>query len=74
MGAEAWFNPTVGEKGDLRHAAAMTREMFKVSPFYEPVGPGRWLAEIEHHVGVPVGLTSWGPTAEDKRVVTTVSA
>ncbi|MDG4766010.1 adenylosuccinate synthetase [Solwaraspora sp. WMMD406] len=61
-----------GPPGDLDRQAALTERLLASRPRYAAGGPGRdpaaWVAAVEAALGVPVRLTSHGPTADDKAV------
>jgi adenylosuccinate synthase len=69
------WTPKVSLAKDLAYQEDLTEMLRVAAPQTEPFGPtAGWLIEhIENSLGVPVTVTSWGPTAEDKRVETTVS-
>ncbi|MFV2086716.1 adenylosuccinate synthetase [Micromonospora sp. LOL_021] len=58
-----------GPPGDLDRQAALTARLLTSRPRYaadpEP-DPDSWVAAVEAALGVPVRLTSHGPTADDK--------
>ncbi|MFY1631727.1 adenylosuccinate synthetase [Solwaraspora sp. WMMB335] len=58
-----------GPPGDLDRQAALTRRLLTSRPSYgaDPgPDPNAWVAAVEAALGVPVRLTSHGPTAADK--------
>ena len=56
---------------DLAHQERLTRTLMNCHPVYEPIPTDepQWLRAIERHLEVPVGTTSNGPTADEKRVL-----
>ncbi|SCG56819.1 adenylosuccinate synthase [Micromonospora humi] len=54
-----------GPPGDLERQAALTGRLMRARPVLESA-PGDWVAAVEEALGVPVLLTSRGPTAEEK--------
>lgn len=68
-----WWSPTISDHHDLTAQAQMTEKMNRAVPYltpldrrYDSIRHGTVVHEIEKWLGVPVSLTSWGPTAEDK--------
>ncbi|MBQ1023243.1 adenylosuccinate synthetase [Micromonospora sp. C95] len=59
-----------GPAGDLNRQAALTTRLLRARPVYDAPPPVDWPTAVEQALGVPVVLTSHGPTAEDKRVRT----
>ncbi|WBB51869.1 adenylosuccinate synthetase [Verrucosispora sp. WMMA2044] len=57
-----------GPPGDLDRQAALTTRLLQARPVYDRPSPVDWPTAVEQTLGVPVVLTSHGPTAEDKRV------
>jgi adenylosuccinate synthase len=55
-----------GPPGDLERQEALTRRLLAARPVYCDDAVVDWPAAVEDRLGVPVVLTSWGPTAEDK--------
>jgi adenylosuccinate synthase len=55
---------------DLEYQARLTEIVAHCDPVYRRIsgGVGGLLDAIQHQLGVPIGLTSAGPTAADKRV------
>jgi hypothetical protein len=56
---------------DLRLRERFTEALRRCSPVFSPVGlePEAFIARVEQELGgAPVALTSWGPTADDKRL------
>jgi hypothetical protein len=61
-----------GRRGDLAYQERLGRALGRCRPVHTPVqgtGPEAFLGTVERELGVPVGLTSCGPSARDKRVV-----
>jgi adenylosuccinate synthase len=56
---------TVGPPGDLDRQEALTRRLLAAKPVYVD-GVVDWRSAVEESLGVPVVLTSWGPTARHK--------
>ena len=58
------------ELTDLTHQEALTHLLHQVEPQYEdaPMNDEQYLQMIERDLGVPVAITSYGPTAADKRM------
>ncbi len=52
---------------DLDHQAALARHLFACTPLYQSLAPAEVVPALESALGVPVALTSHGPTAADKR-------
>lgn len=57
-----------GPPGDLARQEALTRRLESTVPLYGSP-PSDWVAAVEQALGVPVAVTSHGPTAEDKRQI-----
>jgi adenylosuccinate synthase len=55
-----------GPPGDLDRQEALTRRLLTTRPAYDPP-PSDWAGAVEDALGVPVVVTSHGPTAEDKQ-------
>jgi adenylosuccinate synthase len=55
--------------GDLSHQERLTHALQQARPVYEalPSDPERFVERIEAELGLPVTVTSHGPTALDKR-------
>ncbi|MEZ4860571.1 MAG: adenylosuccinate synthetase [Caldilineaceae bacterium] len=54
---------------DLHYQAQLTRTLAQCRPLLSAVADvDTLLAQISHTLGLPIGLTSYGPTAQDKRV------
>ena len=51
----------------------LTRQLFRAEPLYQKPPPSdkndptKYLGMLEDSLGIQIGLTSWGPTAGDKR-------
>jgi adenylosuccinate synthase len=59
----------------IRRQERLGRELAEAEPVYEDVRDGNKAAQwIEARLGVPVGLTSHGPTHEDKETTMEVTA
>jgi adenylosuccinate synthase len=63
--------PRPGPAGDLERQAALTRRLFAARPVYGEVG-GDWPERVAAELNTQVVLESWGPTATDKRQMSTV--
>lgn len=63
----------VGREGDLDRQERMTRQLESTEPHYHKTDTDGLLETIEHWLG-PIAITSRGPTAQDKTVLTGVSA
>ncbi|MEO3862362.1 adenylosuccinate synthetase [Acrocarpospora sp. B8E8] len=63
----AYDQPVRLTPGDLPHQADLARRLAGARPILEPV-PGPWPAFVADELGVPVTVTSSGPTWLDKRV------
>jgi adenylosuccinate synthase len=63
---------TPGPPGDLERQEALTRRLLSTRPVYDPPLPD-WVGAVEDALGVPVVVTSHGPTAEDKLAVASAS-
>ncbi|MBN1563225.1 MAG: adenylosuccinate synthetase [Anaerolineae bacterium] len=52
------------------HQTQLSQHLFHCQPLYEaiPDNTDDWLSALADWSGLPVTLTSWGPTANDKRV------
>lgn len=62
----------VGPFADLTYQGRLTEYLSRCHPIYSPshtVGSERLLSVIEETLGVPVGLTSYGPSATEKRAL-----
>ncbi len=57
----------VGRKGDLDHQAALTKHLFQCEPEYISVPRDLLIKKLESELGVSIAISSYGPTAEDKR-------
>lgn len=57
-----------GPPGDLDRQAALTARLLRTRPVYDAAPPADWPTAVAQALGVPVVLTSHGPTAPDKRV------
>jgi adenylosuccinate synthase len=69
VGYKGGFMPLPRHKTDLHYREAVTRRLFAARPLYRraektPESHARFLAGA---LGRPLALTSWGPTAADKR-------
>jgi len=62
-----------GPPGDLDRQEALTRRLETTVPLYDPP-PGDWVQAVERELGVPVAVTSHGPTAADKREIKALRA
>lgn len=62
--------PIKSELTDLTHQEALTRLLHQVAPQYvaAPTPDEDYIQMIEQYLGVPVAITSHGPTAADKRM------
>jgi adenylosuccinate synthase len=56
-----------GPAGDLDRQERLTRRLLTSRPVYDGPAVRDWPGAVEEALGVPVVLTSHGPTAEDKR-------
>ncbi|MEU8259527.1 adenylosuccinate synthetase [Micromonospora sp. NPDC048999] len=56
-----------GPTGDLDRQAALTARLLRARPVYDGP-PADWPAAVERALGVPVELTSHGPTSDDKLI------
>lgn len=63
----------VGRPRDLERQEALTRRLLRARPVYDHAGTD-WAKTVEEALGVPVGLASYGPRAQDKRVYGTPQA
>jgi len=55
--------------GHLAAQEALTPRLLRARPVYDDAdGDGDWTSTVEHALGVPVALASYGPRALDKRV------
>ncbi len=52
---------------DLGYQTALTDQLSAATPVLDQEAPADWVAEISATLDVPVALTSFGPTAADKR-------
>jgi adenylosuccinate synthase len=57
----------LGQRNDLDHRARLTQALFGARLKLDELDPNRFPRWIESELGVPVWLTSFGPTAGDKR-------
>jgi adenylosuccinate synthase len=57
-----------GPECDLQWQERLTAMLLRARPVYEDPGPD-WPGLVEDALGTPVALTSYGPTAADKRAV-----
>jgi adenylosuccinate synthase len=56
-----------GPPGDLDRQEALTRRLETTVPRYDAVPPRDWADAVERELGVPVAVTSHGPTASEKQ-------
>jgi hypothetical protein len=56
-----------GAAGDLDRQKRLIRRLLISRPVYDGTAVRDWPGAVEDALGVPVVLTSHGPTAEDKR-------
>lgn len=74
---ERFFEPDgtrikVGKIDDLDYQARLTSLLERCHPIYSSpsaVGNGQLFSAIEQHLGAPIGILSYGPTAADKRAL-----
>lgn len=64
---ETLSNLPVGEHGDLEFQSVVTEKITASRAVIEKISDGEMIEAIERECGVPVALTSHGPTARDKR-------
>lgn len=51
------------------HQARLSQHLFDCQPLYEEIpSTEAWLNALEEWSGIPVTITSWGPTANDKQL------
>ncbi|MBN1202781.1 MAG: adenylosuccinate synthetase [Anaerolineae bacterium] len=51
------------------HQAQLSQHLFRCQPLYEAAPNAKaWLTALEQEIGIPVTITSWGPTANEKRL------
>lgn len=65
------MTPSPGPAGDLDRQATLTGRLAGTVPVYEPVPPRDRVGAVAWAPGVPVVVTSHGPTADDKRPLST---
>jgi adenylosuccinate synthase len=56
-----------GPPGDLDRQEALTRRLETTVPLYDSAPPRDWVQAVERELGVPVAVTSHGPTASEKQ-------
>jgi len=63
------LGPLVAKRGDLEHQAKLTRDLERCTPKLErvPSDAPSYVRKLARYLGYPVTVTSYGPTAEDKR-------
>jgi adenylosuccinate synthase len=61
--------PRVAPPGDLAYQEQLGRDLLRCKPILHHVASSRRLLAIEQSLGLPVTITSHGPTAADKRFV-----
>lgn len=63
------LGPMVAKPGDLEHQESLTRDLGRCTPALEraPSDAPGYVKALVGHLGLPVAVTSFGPTAEDKR-------
>ena len=63
------LGPLVAKPGDLEYQESLTRDLERCTPKLEraPNDAQEYVQALVGHLGLPVAVTSFGPTAEDKR-------
>jgi adenylosuccinate synthase len=58
-----------GPPGDLDRQAALTERLRQTRPVYDATASRDWVGAVTDALGAPVVLASYGPTAEDKKLL-----